>query len=491
MTTYYDILGVEPTACADEIKAAYRRLAMQFHPDKTPGANKAVQRLIEDKFKEIQEAYDTLRDEAKRAEYDAALEMLRSEEYYEPPPPPPPPKPRYCPRCHKPVPASAPTTDRFCTFCGASLQSSTRPPEQKQQPQQQSQSKRKTPVPTGKPVSVGVTVFAVLCGLLIWLAIAGIIQAVFPRTTDGAAFSSALFFVAAPFVLWACVTKARMKWPMPALAPFLMVLFIAAAIISTGEEEIPQHPPTPVSAVHPQTSEASGTEVQSPLQAVSPQPGNKSAGASKGHPVSVSAHEPGCAVSEEAKKLGFVPDSCKGGQTWVEIVKQTPANKQAVDHVPLASPSASQGVTGVPTVTPPQRLDFGHTSVGDATNRDNNKVQSTAPATGATSETNTVPPGPAHEPASDDLSRLSWDDRQSIEIACAGDKAEGPAAYHRCLEDQLGRLAAGPRMPDLSRLSWDDRQSIEIACAGDKAEGPAAYHKCVIRQLGLIEHHRR
>ena len=91
MTTYYDILGVAPTASADEIKTAYRHLAMQFHPDKTPGANKAVQRLIEDKFKEIQEAYDTLKDKAKRAEYDAALEMLNSGEYYEPPPPPPPP----------------------------------------------------------------------------------------------------------------------------------------------------------------------------------------------------------------------------------------------------------------------------------------------------------------------------------------------------------------------------------------------------------------
>ena len=85
MTTYYDILGVPLTASPDEIKAAYRHLAMQFHPDKTPGANKAVQRLIEDKFKEVQEAYDTLKDEAKRAEYDAALAMLRSEEYYQPP----------------------------------------------------------------------------------------------------------------------------------------------------------------------------------------------------------------------------------------------------------------------------------------------------------------------------------------------------------------------------------------------------------------------
>ncbi len=62
---YYKILGVERKASADDIRKAYRKLAMQFHPDKNPGDKKS-----EDKFKEINEAYQVLSDETKRARYD-------------------------------------------------------------------------------------------------------------------------------------------------------------------------------------------------------------------------------------------------------------------------------------------------------------------------------------------------------------------------------------------------------------------------------------
>ncbi len=62
---YYKILGVERKASSDDIRKAYRKLAMQFHPDKNPGNKKA-----EDKFKEINEAYQVLSDEKKRARYD-------------------------------------------------------------------------------------------------------------------------------------------------------------------------------------------------------------------------------------------------------------------------------------------------------------------------------------------------------------------------------------------------------------------------------------
>jgi len=62
---YYKILGVERKASADDIRKAYRKLAMQHHPDKNPGDKKA-----EDKFKEINEAYQVLSDEKKRARYD-------------------------------------------------------------------------------------------------------------------------------------------------------------------------------------------------------------------------------------------------------------------------------------------------------------------------------------------------------------------------------------------------------------------------------------
>ena len=62
---YYKILGVEHKASADDIRSAYRKLAMKYHPDKNPGDKKA-----EDKFKEINEAYQVLSDEQKRARYD-------------------------------------------------------------------------------------------------------------------------------------------------------------------------------------------------------------------------------------------------------------------------------------------------------------------------------------------------------------------------------------------------------------------------------------
>lgn len=62
---YYAVLAVERTASADELKRAYRKLAMQHHPDRNPGDHKAEQR-----FKELNEAYDVLKDEQKRAAYD-------------------------------------------------------------------------------------------------------------------------------------------------------------------------------------------------------------------------------------------------------------------------------------------------------------------------------------------------------------------------------------------------------------------------------------
>ena len=62
---YYEILGVNKSANGDEIKKSFRKLAMQYHPDRNPGDKEA-----EAKFKEINEAYEVLKDEQKRAAYD-------------------------------------------------------------------------------------------------------------------------------------------------------------------------------------------------------------------------------------------------------------------------------------------------------------------------------------------------------------------------------------------------------------------------------------
>lgn len=62
---YYEILGISKSASADEIKKAYRKVAMQYHPDRNPGDKAA-----EDKFKEAAEAYEVLSDSNKKAQYD-------------------------------------------------------------------------------------------------------------------------------------------------------------------------------------------------------------------------------------------------------------------------------------------------------------------------------------------------------------------------------------------------------------------------------------
>lgn len=62
---YYEVLGIDKNASEDEIKKAYRKLAIKYHPDRNPGSKEA-----EEKFKEAAEAYDVLHDPQKRQQYD-------------------------------------------------------------------------------------------------------------------------------------------------------------------------------------------------------------------------------------------------------------------------------------------------------------------------------------------------------------------------------------------------------------------------------------
>lgn len=76
MADYYKTLGVEKGASEDEIKKAYRKLALKFHPDRNKGDKKA-----EEKFKEISEAYAVLSDEPKRKQYDAFGDQKFHQQY--------------------------------------------------------------------------------------------------------------------------------------------------------------------------------------------------------------------------------------------------------------------------------------------------------------------------------------------------------------------------------------------------------------------------
>ena len=74
---YYKVLGVEKDAGDNEIKKAYRKLAIVHHPDKNPDNEDAA-----DKFKEIGEAYETLSDPQKRARYDSGEDLIDPSEMF-------------------------------------------------------------------------------------------------------------------------------------------------------------------------------------------------------------------------------------------------------------------------------------------------------------------------------------------------------------------------------------------------------------------------
>ena len=66
----YEVLGVAKTASDAEIKSAYKKAAIKYHPDRQTGKSEAEKKEAEEKFKEAAEAYDILRDPDKRARYD-------------------------------------------------------------------------------------------------------------------------------------------------------------------------------------------------------------------------------------------------------------------------------------------------------------------------------------------------------------------------------------------------------------------------------------
>ncbi len=72
MVNYYQILGIPISATQAEIKAAFKRLAMEYHPDRNPGNKEA-----EEKFKEINEAYHTLSDSLKKSRYDILMQFAK------------------------------------------------------------------------------------------------------------------------------------------------------------------------------------------------------------------------------------------------------------------------------------------------------------------------------------------------------------------------------------------------------------------------------
>jgi hypothetical protein len=82
-----------------------------------------------------------------------------------------------------------------------------------------------------------------------------------------------------------------------------------------------------------------------------------------------------------------------------------------------------------------------------------------------------------------DLSRVDYTTRHSLELACILSQSHGPAAYGRCLNEQINALRDSPGIPSLSGLDYTTRHSIELACILQNSQGPVAYGNCLRAQL--------
>jgi len=103
---YYELLSVEPTAAAGEIKRAFREEIARYHPDKVQHLGQELQALAATRAAELTEAYRTLSNEALRAEYDSHLQVLGGGPVAQPPP-------GSAPSASSASPAAAPAESRF------------------------------------------------------------------------------------------------------------------------------------------------------------------------------------------------------------------------------------------------------------------------------------------------------------------------------------------------------------------------------------------
>ena len=425
--TYYEVLGVAENATNAEIEAAFKSKAREVHPDKVPPGNPYLRKVTSEAFKDLSEAKSVLLDSVERQKYDAELAYMRgSEQSYAAPATPPPP----------PAPVSTPQQAQKHSFWKPA----------------------KTRFGTGVLAAgalgcilflVGVTAGdkTALSGLtLICLALALLCWRHGSRPgTDGAFLGGSVF------------------------------LFISAAVSFAGWLQLaPYDPRTPSATEIPQRPVGKLT----PLQAAGP----PKAPVGKLTPVPCGKRD---------KVPGFIPDekTCAGSETEPYGLKGTRETKRLQRPNPrdpiLAaingsrSDNTNSSVVGSTTIsTLPAQSPLGM----------ENPIQTPPRSDAGPSPEKTGTLRLATRPVQPDASNLSGPERQSIESACSNDKYNnGPAAYNRCLENQLVLLGTAPRRPDLSSLSAPEQQSIESACSNDKYNnGPAAYNRCLGNQLGIL-----
>jgi len=567
--TFYDLLGVSTNATQKVIKAAFREKVQQVHPDKIqaqianldPYAADRLKKALEEDFRDLREAYDVLSDSRQRKEYDDLLKQIGATSA----PPPSTPTP---PQASPPV--------NSCVTCGTPLVGNSCPTCAKQ---------------GTKALASGVaaafwtlgTLFALFAavtlprvsswdadtcvGILIVFAIVTLLAVRnglwgnIKRLCKTHPRSGALTVEAVVFVVFSLVVGAFNSSPRPSSSQTNAKTL--SVISGTTDDVKPAVPaikiPPRVDSKNPEVGSFAGqfggtvrnqtaslsadfgiivddkNGILSGCMAVKPPlfGSGPLSGVVKGQDVSFSVvssigeiafngrhennevqgtytvrhpsgapNEEGTFVLREVKSLE-IRNSADAACPKKEPQVAPPAPMGSVYQAPSDKRSTVEVIHQEPLPTP--------TSVVTATDRTNDSVGAVSNDEPSSEETTSlesacvtekVMQGPAAYnrclqnqlaslaagPRRPDLSGLTGPERESIESACVTEKVmQGPAAYNRCLQNQLASFAGGPRRPNLSGLTGPEQESIESACVTEKVmQGPAAYNRCLQNQLASL-----
>jgi hypothetical protein len=504
--TYYSVLGLKEACSHAEIKAAYRELVRQVHPDTIPNASSYWKQTAEEKTKELNEAYSVLSDTRKRREYDGLLAESRQATTSQRP---------HSPQYQSPQPQQP---------------SQSRP---SQQPNAQQQSTG-TSSSSRAQKSVARKSKSVLQGLGLAYVCVTVVACLFTALAN-LWFAFSCLIGLASLLFWQKFAKkfpVARRWVIGALVVCAGFLIVDLTHSSRRSKESSSVLPT----ANLSSSSSQKASVHSALTASSDAT-PKDARFSVGNAATGPGPATGIFNVDPMRGYGkvkpFMGTQCSWNNVSTADKKSGLKNGFMPAHTFMISPRnetcyvlsqdvpaflAMGAVRGEPALKAGKVVGYvrGTAESGDGfpsghlrpmrhgSNKSNPEIVSTSPSVQKITAVNqekrvllpqpeqsllTTSDKPSRQVASGskqaDLSPLNSDERQSIESACSTAKyLQGPAAYNLCLSRHLQEWGSGPKRPDLSSLNSDERQSIESACSTAKyLQGPAAYNRCLLRQL--------
>jgi len=505
--TYYEVLGVAENATRAEIEAAFKSKAREVHPDKVPPGNTYLRKIAAEAFKDLSEAKTVLLDPSERRKYDSELAYMRgAETFYTAPqpsaapssPPPPPPRPQQSPSSRaagssqqgKNYSFWKPINTKFAIAAVASIVLGCFVSLIGMASSEQA-------------ASLGIALIASGLGLLCW-------RHGGRPTTDAAYLGGSVFlFLFAIIFFYAGLQSSPTKLRSPTLT-------------STAVTKVPPQPSRlTLSPLNTTTRPPQRTSLEA-LPEFIPDEDSKhqtdpiltaTRGTSKNKQPPVANQPDGNPLrTENPRERAF-------GPALKAMYRGSPRYSCPIgSQVELASDNSAWCVSdALASGVARTELSTRRTGIGSEPTVDSRPMPPTQSSTHnvtALKDLNTgkiifdnAPPITVSKPAEPltylgathsapatrgagrpDLPSLSGPERTSIEAACSIDKYNnGPAAYNRCLQNQLNLLSGAPGRPDLSSLSGPERTSIEAACSIDKYNnGPAAYNRCLQSQLNLL-----